>query len=212
MNWEAITAISTFLLTVATAAMAVATKNMAKMTREALKQNDELRKDTNTHYEQTRNQDKQHHEDGFRPVLLLATGQSRPSDRNSALYTNPSASPPVVIVSRAVSNIGKGPALGIHMFIRKDEKTGFGPSIEITSIEAGGFAHGLSDRFVLPVVGDVLNSADLSTLKDGPWLIVLEYEDIFGNRFHSLHYKNPLKPWGVTGRGPARDTTPVLPA
>ena len=39
---------------------------------------------------------------------------------------------------------------------------------------------------------------------DTLWEIVLEYEDVFGNKFHSVHTKNALHPWTKVGIGPIK--------
>jgi hypothetical protein len=35
------------------------------------------------------------------------------------------------------------------------------------------------------------------------WELLLEYEDVFGRVFHTVHPKNPQRPWTAIGRGPA---------
>lgn len=37
---------------------------------------------------------------------------------------------------------------------------------------------------------------------DVPWEIVLEYEDVFGKKFHTVHTKDALHPWTKVGIGP----------
>lgn len=211
-NWDEITAISTLVLAVVTAIMAAVTAWMARNTKKALKQNDELRSETNKHYEQTRAQGQQHHEDGFRPLLILApAGGVGSSDRRNLIYVENQIGSQKVFINGPIQNIGDGPALNVQIFVRKDERTGFGPSMELSPIAGGGHLVPHASGFVLPVLNEVLNHADLDGLWAGSWIIVLEYQDIFGNRFHTLHYKNALQPWARTGRGPAPDTTPTLP-
>ena len=118
----------------------------------------------------------------------------------------------MVYIQSPIKNIGNGLALNVRMFIRKDEITGFGPSIELAPVAGGDQLDPNGDAFVLPISDAVdFNDADLKALPGGAWIIVLEYDDVFGNRFYTLHYKNSQQPWARTGRGPAPDTTPTLP-
>jgi len=43
-------------------------------------------------------------------------------------------------------------------------------------------------------------------------LLVLEYEDVFGNTFHTIHSKHLGEPWTRVGRGPAPDLSPGQPS
>jgi hypothetical protein len=63
------------------------------------------------------------------------------------------------------------------------------------------------------------NEMDFSAISGKSWELILVYEDIFGNNFHSMHPKNPLRlsrlyretdagghfappqPWVVLGKG-----------
>lgn len=204
MNGDALTAIFT-------GAMAGVTAWMAWNTGRALKQNNDLRNDANLHYKLTREQDQQHHEDQFRPVLILAPPAGVGATlRGNLVSIDAMARPSQVHVHSPIRNIGSGAALNIHMFVRKNEKTGFGPSIELTPIAGGDQLDPNNHRFTLPVISEIFNDADLHGLPGGAWTIVLEYEDIFRNPFHTLHYKDAQRTWAKPGRGPAPDTTPTL--
>lgn len=213
IDWDAVTAVSTVVLAAVTFLMVIATVWMAWNTGRALKQNNDLRDDANLHYKQTREQDQQHHQDEFRPVLILtAPGGVTAPARSGLVSVLLLMQAPAVLIYSPIKNIGNGLALNIRMSIRKDEVTGFGPTIEFAPIAAGDHLAPFGDCFELPVTASAhLNEADLKTLPSGSWLIVLEYEDVFGNRFYTLHYKNSQQPWARTGRGPAPDTTPTLP-
>lgn len=212
IDWDAVTAVSTVALAGVTFLMVIATVWMAWNTGRALKQNNDLRNDANLHYKQTREQDQQHHEDGFRPVLVLtAPGGVTASARSGLVSVLLLIQAPAVLIYSPIKNIGSGLALNIRMSVRKDEITGFGPTIELAPIAAGDRLDPFSDCFELPVSFDThFNETDLKTLPGGSWLVVLEYDDVFGNHFHTLHYKNTQQPWARTGRGSAPDTTPTL--
>lgn len=211
-HWDAITAWGTIALAIVTAIMAAVTAWMAVNTQRALAQNNQLRNDANLHYQQTREQDQQHHEDESRPVLILAPQAGVGAAARSNLISIPQTIPAQVYVHCPVQNIGVGLALNVHMSIRKDERTGFGPNVELTPIAAGDRLEPLHGRFALPVTADNFRDADLNTLQGGAWVIVLEYDDIFDNHFHTLHYKDTQRAWAKPGRGPAPDTTPKEPA
>lgn len=209
-HWDAVTAVATVVLAVVTLLMVIATVWMAWNTGRALKQNNDLRDDANLHYQQTREQDQRHHEDEFRPVLTLAPPAGVGANARANLFSVEYQPVQRALIHCPIQNIGGGLALNIRMSLRKDEIAGFGPTIELVPIAGGATFVPNHSHFVLPAPS-IFNPAELDTLRGGAWVIVLEYEDIFGNRFHTLHYKNAQQPWARTGRGPAPDTTPTLP-
>jgi hypothetical protein len=81
---------------------------------------------------------------------------------------------------------------------------GYGISRELAPMQAGesmGDAnHPLGVR-LLPQQD--FNDADVQLSTGTLWELLLEYEDVFGNRFHTIHSKIPLQPWTVCGKGPA---------
>jgi len=56
---------------------------------------------------------------------------------------------------------------------------------------------------VHPPLNDAFNKTDFGTAPSGSWELWLEYQDVYGNVFHSRHPKNSNGPWAVTGSGPA---------
>lgn len=205
-DWEAITAIGT-------AAAAVFTAIMAWFTRKAIRDGQGQRQEANDHFSKTREQDKRHHEDTFRPLVVLTP--SNPSDaidRQDILSSIPHSALGYVLIQCAVNNIGVGPALNIRLHVRCDRRMGFGPSRELVPLAADGSFNDGRGRIEIPVIYKAdFNSADLKNLPSGLWLLVLEYEDVFGNTFHTLHSKHFGEPWTYVGRGKAPDTTPQLP-
>lgn len=203
-RWDGITAIST-------AAAAIFTAVMAYLTRKAINEGQGQRRDTNLHFEATRDQDKRHHEDAFRPLLVLA--QTDPTDavnREDTVKTFTVDSEHGSVVIRClIRNIGTGPALDVRLHLRSDGRTGFGPSREFTPVAAGGEYGDSKDQIdILAYYEKGFNSTDLVNAGKGLWILVLEYKDIFGNSFHTLHCKDRLQPWARAGRGPAPDTSP----
>lgn len=179
----------------------------------AIKEGQSQRQETNSHFALTRDQDKQHYEDSFRPLLVLTP--SRPSDafdRKAIVETTYGPSVPAVFVNCTLGNIGSGSALNVHLSVRGERRTGFGPTRELAPIAASGkFTDGA--RIEMPVIyASGFNLQDLNNLPNGLWLLVLEYQDVFGNTFHTIHSKHLGEPWTRVGRGPAPDLTPEQPS
>ena len=155
-------------------------------------------------------QSDQHHQDGFRPVLVLAPlDDAVPLDRSRLLklaQISPSATERTYIIACLLSNIGVGPALNVHLQLRVRGIEGFGISRELPPVSAcllGSRADpdGSIRVTFQPHAG--FNDAGVQLSTGDPWELFLEYEDVFGNRFHTIHSKNPLQPWTVCGKGPA---------
>ncbi len=155
-------------------------------------------------------QSDQHHQDGFRPVLVLAPSDDAiPLDRSKLLKlapTSPGTTERTYIIACLLINIGVGPALNVHLMLRVRGIDGYGISRELIPIPTGllgnrGDPDGSVRVTFQPHAG--FNDADVQLSMGDPWELFLEYEDVFGNRFHTVHSKNPQKPWTVCGRGPA---------
>lgn len=203
-RWDGITAIST-------AAAAIFTARMAYLTRKAIKEGQGQRKDTNEHFEATRAQDKRHHEDSFRPLLMLAqTDPTHTIERGRTVEVfDIDANHGTVVVKCVVRNIGVGSALNIRLHLRVDGRTGFGPSRELSPIAVGDqYGDSKEQIDLLAYYRAGFNNVDLMNTCNGLWILALEYEDIFGNSFHTIHCKDRLQPWARAGRGPAPDTSP----
>ena len=192
--------------------MAIVTAVMAWYTRKAIQEGQSQRQETNIHFALTREQDKQHHEDTFRPLVVLTP--SNPADaieRKDILSCLQPANLGFVLVECVAHNIGTGPALNIRLHVRSDRRTGFGPSRELVPLAANSSFQDGAGRIEIPIAYSAdFNSADLNNLPSGLWLLVLEYDDVFGNSFHTLHSKHLGEPWTCVGRGAAPDTTPQL--
>jgi hypothetical protein len=154
-----------------------------------------------------RKQSEQHHQDGVRPLVLFHVSDGDPLDRSRLLSLDPPRSGDATRVYRIhcfLKNIGIGPALKVHLQLRFMGIKGYGISREFAPMKAGesmGDAnHALAVRF-LPQQD--FNDADVQLSTGTSWELLLEYEDVFGNRFHTIHSKIPLQPWTVCGKGPA---------
>lgn len=195
-RWDGITAIST-------AAAAIFTARMAWLTRKAIIEGQGQRKDTNDHFEATRDQDKRHHEDSFRPLLVLSqTDPMATIERERTVQAFPiDSNHGAVVIKCNIRNIGTGPALNVRMHAWSDGRTGFGPTRELAPIAAGGEYGDSKEQLDIPVYYHLaFNSADLTNIPNGLWMLVLEYDDIFGNSFQTIHSKNRLQPWARAER------------
>ncbi|TAM16698.1 MAG: hypothetical protein EPN68_16455 [Rhodanobacter sp.] len=202
-NWDAITAI-------ATAAATVATAIMAWFTRKAIREGQAQREETNEHFAATREQDQRHHEDSFRPLLVFVPSNSSSIDHRENMLTTLGASDPEPFINLICSleNIGSGAALNIRLYVRSNGIRDFGPWVELPPLAANASYKNAAGIVEIPVrLHSAFNDQDLWGLCSSSWILVLEYDDVFGNTFHTLHYKSPMEPWARTGRGSAPDTT-----
>lgn len=197
--WDGITAVST-------AAAAVFTAVMARFTFKAIREGQRQRHDTNEHFEETRKQDEQHHQDSYRPLLTLSPiyGMDLLQRRN-LLRTGQKNGQSVFFINCALRNVGPGPALNVRLTVRAPDQFGNVANRELSPLEAGGI--GKEDAAIeVPVIfTNQFNTADLENTPGGLWTIVLDYEDVFGNAFHTLHSKNAMDPWCRVGKGPLPD-------
>ncbi|MGH8111138.1 MAG: hypothetical protein ACREPL_04290 [Rhodanobacteraceae bacterium] len=193
MNWNAVIAICT-------AAAAVFTAVMAFYTRDAIKRSQQQFRDT-------QRRDDARHQDAYRPIVVLVPFVGiEAENRAKVVSIDPHARKDTqcqVKISCIVRNIGVGPALNVLLSFRAMGKSGYGFTQELTP--AGVGAHGDTqleiESWVQPT--STFNEADMALATGTGWELVLEYEDVFGNRFHTIHRKNPQMPWTECGKGAA---------
>jgi hypothetical protein len=202
-TWDAVTAIGTALAAVFTAVM-------AWFTRKAITEGQQQRQEASDHFAKTREQDKQHHQDTFRPLLVLMPSSiANTLDRQDLMSCYHQGNLGVATIKCVVKNIGTGPAVNIRMDVRPDRRIDYGPSREFVPLAANEVISDAPGQIEIPVrLGPVFNEADLRDLPNGSWVLALEYEDVFGNTFYTLHSKSRRDPWSQLGRGYAPDTTP----
>lgn len=202
MNWNAVIAICT-------AFAAVFTAVMAWFTRKAIVE-------SHTQYEKTRAQSEQQHQDAFRPVVVLSPFEGvEPEDRSNVIHFDPAVGMDqrrFVRVAGFLRNVGVGPALNVHLLFRAMSKQNYGFTLALTPVGSGE-KYDLGSRQVGPAVTQEIrypvhptpgfNAADIASAGGTGWELAIEYEDVFGNRFHTVHHKNPQLPWTVCGRGSA---------
>lgn len=197
INWTAFSGIATGIAAIATAVAAIATAWMACMTRRSLQQAEK------------------HHQNSFRPICILENhcGPDDPYRRDCYLTVKCSDENNLLIsVQLKLKNVGSGSALRVRMillFPNNDPESGY--FVELAPLPVNGeygdqqtpiqfrlSKQNYTDRkfdFRLP------DSETEVRPIDSPWEIVLEYEDVFGNKFHTVHTRDALHPWTKVGIG-----------
>jgi hypothetical protein len=194
VNWNAVIAICT-------AAAAVFTAVMAFYTRVAIKRGQQQ-------FHDAQQRDDARHQDAYRPIVVLEPfGGIEAESRARLVVLDPSSHMGNLRLFRiacVVRNVGVGPALNVRLSFRAMGNPDNGFSQEFVPVGAGetngDTAHAL-EIWVHPKPS--FNDADMAQASGTGWELVLEYEDVFGNRFHTIHRKNPQMPWTECGKGSA---------
>jgi hypothetical protein len=201
IDWTAVSAIATGSAALATAIAASVTAWMASTTKKSLQQAEK------------------HHQDSYRPILVIAPSDDAiPIDRSTLLkfvQSGPNTSESIYILYGLLTNIGVGPALNVRLVLRIMGITDYGISCELTPVPAHERRGESRYRVRVPFrPRDGFNDTDAHLSTESSWEVILEYEDVFGNHFHTIHSKNPQQPWTVCGRGspsPGRPPSTVGP-
>ena len=177
-------AVGTIVVTRATARQQVAAAN--RQTEAVKEQNDDLRR---------------RHEDEFKPVCMLVPYDGvdpwHKRDTLLATYDDPSATPGYGIIELRcnIRNVGSGPALNVAIRFRFRDMSGFTTAPwELSPLYAGESRGSENIPLRIPILlNDRFNNADFLQVAGKPWEIIIVYEDVFGNCFHSVHYKSPIQ-------------------
>ena len=118
--------------------------------------------------------------------------------------------PPIPSIRRlvlcgVVRNIGVGPAINARITLRIRGIEGYGPDpLSLPPIGAGDLFGKFDDSIPMPIsYRNGFSDTDAQSAPGEHWELLLEYEDVFGRIFHTVHSKNPQVPWTTIGRGPA---------
>ena len=194
MNWNAVIAICT-------AAAAVFTAVMAFYTRVAIKRSQQQFRDA-------QQRDDARHQDAYRPVVVLEPfGGVEAAARVNLVNFDPSSQMGTLRrfkIACMMRNVGVGPALNVRLSFRAMGEPGYGFTQELVPVGADkqqGDTTRALDVWVQPTPS--FNDADVTLASGTSWELVLEYEDVFGNPFHTIHRKNPQMPWTQCGKGAA---------
>jgi hypothetical protein len=147
-----------------------------------------------------------HHKDEYRPILSFApVGVADPVRRDQILNTEIVPSPSIDYfykLSGVLSNIGRGPALNVKLTLRFLDIEGYGIQAELAPIGAGERLNFADQPLRLRAqIHRGFNDTDFQLSRHTPWEILLDYEDVFGQPFHTIHSKGWGRPWTVLGRG-----------
>jgi hypothetical protein len=175
---------------------AVGTIALAIATFRVIQQGQQLRKDA----EQQREDTERQHRDRFKPVCLLAPyGGVDAWNRRGALLEamppdpeNPSCG--TVAIRCVLRNAGAGPALKLRLKFRFLDMNGWtSDPWELSPLGAGETCGSEAAPLLVPFpIHERFNQTDFAILTGKPWEIWLEYEDIFGRKFQSIHRKAPF--------------------
>ena len=155
------------------------------------------------------------HRDQFKPICLLAPyeGLDAWNWRSAVLETTaPTSENPAfgtVALRCALQNVGVGPAMKLRVSFRFLDMNGWtSEPWELSPLGAGETVGSPAAPIKVPFrIHDQFNATDFAMLMGKPWEILLEYEDVFGRPFHSVHPKTLFDPdpttftWAQTGVG-----------
>jgi hypothetical protein len=150
--------------------------------------------------QQQRRDGERQHSDRFKPICLLAPyGGVDAWNRRGALLeaTSPAPDNPscgTVAIRCVLRNVGVGPALKLRLKFRFLDMNGWtSEPWELSPLGAGETCGSEAAPLLVPFpIHERFNQADFATLTGKPWEICLEYEDIFGRQFQSIHRKAPV--------------------
>lgn len=191
--WVAFSAIATSVAAAYTARMANLTKRTLIVTRDAMKE-------SRAEFVDSARSTERHHQETYRPILTLrhpaaataiaaarqlVISTSRIDDKESVAIFN--------VVGR-IENIGLGPALVVRMHIRPEGRSIPQGTFELSPVKAGRAMENQTHQLRLFLAHN-FNAEDAKRVTGGLWQIVLEYQDVFGNEFHTAHFKSAFMPW-----------------
>ena len=150
--------------------------------------------------QQQRRDGERQHRDRFKPICLLAPyGGVDAWNRRGALLEamppapdNPSCG--TVAIRCVLRNVGVGPAVKLRLKFRFLDMNGWtSEPWELSPLGAGETCGNEAAPLLVPFpIHERFNQTDFATLTGKPWEIWLEYEDVFGRQFQSIHRKAPF--------------------
>lgn len=194
MNWNAVTAICTGAAAIATAVMAYCTYWAIKSSQQQ--------------FCDAQQREDSRHQAAYRPIVVLEPfgGIEAESRIQIVLFDANSymGSLRRFNIGCVVRNVGVGPALNVRLSFRAMGKPGYGFTQELVPVGAGEAPGNTAEPLEIWVQPtSSFNDADMALASGTGWELVLEYEDVFGNPFHTIHRKNPQMPWTQCGKGAA---------
>ena len=169
-----------------------------------------------------REETERRHRDRFKPICLLAPYSGVDAWNRRAILIEATAPAPdnpscgTVAIRCVLRNVGLGPALKLRLKFRFLDMDGWTSEPWELSPLGASEAYG-SEAVPLHVpfpIHESFNQTDFSMFTGKPWEIWLEYEDVFGRQFQSVHRKTPFNSdpstftWIATG--PAQEPKAVM--
>lgn len=154
-------------------------------------------------------QNRRQHRDTLRPICVLVPENGTDAfGRRDILQLQQDSNSPAKFFSIhcGVKNIGGGPAVKVRLTVTFWVNTTARFEAELSPL---GAHETVAGPLRVPVfVGNQFTQAEYEWAPGEGWDIWLEYEDVFGDVFHTRHTKTPQQPWVQTGRGsiPASNT------
>lgn len=147
-----------------------------------------------------RKQSETQHQQALRPVVVIASFDGvSPSDRSGRVEFDQvmrTEGTRYVRVHGVLRNIGVGPALNVRLHFQAMEIEGYGATQELAPLQAGATFGGADVPLDLPLrLGDKFNATDFALAAGTLWELVIEYQDVYGNKFRTVHPKNASRPW-----------------
>lgn len=206
VDWNEFNAICTGLAAIATAVMAGFTW---RTIRDSRKQHRDLHQQS----VDALASGERHHQDSFRPVVVIVPYDGvDPIDRNGLIefdQTERTGNTRQVRIHGVLKNVGVGPALVVRLHIQAMETKGYGSTHELAPLQAGDASGSVDSplRLILRV-NDQFNATDFAFAAGALWELVVEYQDVFGNEFRTVHAKNIQRPWTSVQRMSAGKINP----
>lgn len=149
---------------------------------------------------QQRQDAERQHRDRLKPVcVLVPIGGVDPLNRRGELLERRDPSPDnpsfgILAIHCVLQNVGTGPALNLRIKLRFLDMHGWTTEPwELSPLGAGEIRGGENAPLLIPIrIHDGFNVTDFAQVTGKPWEIWLEYQDVFGKRFQSIHSKSPV--------------------
>lgn len=175
------------------AATAIGTIAMAVTTGIVIRQNKKQRQDI-----------ARQHQEALLPICVLVpeAGMDATGRRDILqVHQEPNDPSKYFFVHCGVKNIGSGPAVKLKLRVTFWTNTAARFEAELSPLGANESAAG---PLRVPVfLGDQFTESEYGWAPGEGWDLWLEYEDVFGNVFHTRHTKTPQQPWVQIGKGAA---------
>lgn len=146
---------------------------------------------------------KRQHMDQLKPICALVPyGGVDPLNKRGVLVNkvSPAADNPsfgTLQIHCTLQNVGGGPAMNLRIKFKFLDMEGWTTKPwELSPLGAGETCGGSGNPLLVPIwIHERFNSTEFDMVTNKLWEIWLEYEDMFGNKFSTVHHKVPQEPW-----------------